>query len=358
MSTQIKANATVPDAWCVTKKISACKSEYHWTIENFVEECETGEEFKMMSNGFTVSANGERAKMWMGIFFSPYTGSYNVYPNLIRADDRGKNSWKIDHKFAILDKNNQKRNESTGQHFSILKDILVSNATDWLPNGCLTILCELTIHGSTKNVSGDKLHGQTDNIDTDTQALKSHMRSLFSQREFTDVKVLCGSQVFDCHKAILASRSPVFRAMLTTDMVEARTNKVEIKDRQPGVVYAMLEYIYCGQTEDLKSFAGELLHAADYYQISSLKDSSELELINTLGIDNCVGRLVLGEDCQAARLKQIALQFLVHNLGRVVTSNPNWNSHMSHALQAQVFEFIATGKSGPGDEPPRKRFKR
>ena len=147
--------------------------------------------------------------------------------------------------------------------------------------------------------------------------------------------------MFDCHRAILAARSPVFWAMLTTDMVEARTNKVEIKDRKPEVVYAMLEYIYCGQTKDLKSLAEELLQTANYYQISSLKNSSELELIRTISVDNCVGRLILGEDCQAAKLKQTALQFLVHNMKRVVSSNPDWNRHMSHTLQAQVFEYIA-----------------
>lgn len=71
-------------------------------------------------------------------------------------------------------------------------------------------------------------------------------RKLWCDRVFTDVHVICGTQRFAVHRAVLASASPVFAAMLTTDMQEAREQEIRISDSDERAVEDTLEYIYTG----------------------------------------------------------------------------------------------------------------
>lgn len=71
-------------------------------------------------------------------------------------------------------------------------------------------------------------------------------RSLWSDRRFTDVQVLCGTRQFPVHRAVLAAASPVFAAMLSTDMREARELEICISDTDEQAVRDALEYIYTG----------------------------------------------------------------------------------------------------------------
>lgn len=127
-------------------------------------------------------------------------------------------------------------------------------------------------------------------------------------------QVCCGDRVFECHQFMLSARSPVFQAMfqagqlvagsvgivmvvgkwvvssdarlavidfhdaLQSDMTEAATRRVEIEDLQPEVVHDMLVYIYTGNTNNLNRIAGELLGAADKYQLEQLKTICEVRL--------------------------------------------------------------------------------
>ncbi|CAL8108259.1 unnamed protein product [Orchesella dallaii] len=76
-----------------------------------------------------------------------------------------------------------------------------------------------------------------------------------------------------CHKAILASRSPVFQRMLATDMTETKNDSCQMRMSKNGV-NALLKYIYYLDVEDpLKDsiVALELLEAGHQYDIPSLE---------------------------------------------------------------------------------------
>ena len=68
-----------------------------------------------------------------------------------------------------------------------------------------------------------------------------HLKSLFEDKVFADVTVLCGDESFDAHKAILASQSPVLRKMFEGEMKEKHSNVIEIVDLDPSVVSDLLE---------------------------------------------------------------------------------------------------------------------
>jgi hypothetical protein len=48
------------------------------------------------------------------------------------------------------------------------------------------------------------------------------------------VRQVCGNREFQVHRFLLASRSPVFKAMLaSSEHVEVKTGRADIKDIQP-----------------------------------------------------------------------------------------------------------------------------
>eukprot|EP00929_Paragymnodinium_shiwhaense_P046195 TRINITY_DN23517_c0_g1_i1.p2 TRINITY_DN23517_c0_g1~~TRINITY_DN23517_c0_g1_i1.p2 ORF type:complete len:327 (-),score=53.43 TRINITY_DN23517_c0_g1_i1:203-1183(-) len=73
-------------------------------------------------------------------------------------------------------------------------------------------------------------------------------QKLWQDRRFTDVEVVCGDtgKRFPCHRAVLAAASPVFAAMLSAEMVEARKQEICIEDADEESVQGALEYVYTG----------------------------------------------------------------------------------------------------------------
>jgi len=83
------------------------------------------------------------------------------------------------------------------------------------------------------------------------------------QQEFSDVTLKVGHREFPCHRVILANKSPVFRRMLTSGMVEDRTGVVEIEDIEAETLEKLLEFIYSDQIEDMDDHLYRLFYAAD-----------------------------------------------------------------------------------------------
>ena len=109
-------------------------------------------------------------------------------------------------------------------------NILKSRSAQWLPNDSLTIVCDVSIIGAERTLSGSKYPEETVRSakpkHRQQKQLSLDLESAFNSKEFADVQVECEGRVFDCHQVVLSSRSPVFRAMLLADMAEAKSKKV------------------------------------------------------------------------------------------------------------------------------------
>ena len=65
-----------------------------------------------------------------------------------------------------------------------------------------------------------------------------------------DLTINCGSETFKVHSIFLRSKSPVFSAMLNSDMREAREGKINIKDMNSNTISAMINYFYKREVAD------------------------------------------------------------------------------------------------------------
>jgi len=106
---------------------------------------------------------------------------------------------------------------------------------------------------------------------TEMPSMKPNLlHKLYSDGEFSDVKIHCDGKVFNCHKLILSGQSEVFKKMLVeNDCVEATTGEIKITDTPATAMENLLFFIY---HEDLDEamITGDLLVAANKYDISEL----------------------------------------------------------------------------------------
>lgn len=79
------------------------------------------------------------------------------------------------------------------------------------------------------------------------------------------------SALLQVHKAVLATRSPVFAACFEHKMSESQSDRVIIDDVEPDVMKEMLRFMYTGTAPNLDRMADTLLAAADKYQLDRLK---------------------------------------------------------------------------------------
>ena len=178
--------------------------------------------------------------------------------------------------------------------------------------------------------------------------LSQDWMNVFSSKEFSDVQIHCGDQVFDCHQVVLAARSPVFRAMFKSNMLEKQTRKVEVPDIRPEVVSDMLTFMYTGRTPNLDQLVEDLLTAADKYQLDQLKSVCVENLCKKIDVENCIGVLILGDNYQTNQFRKSSLQFIERNRRKIFKSK-NWEEKLQPYphLMAEVIRKLALA----GPEP-------
>ena len=83
-------------------------------------------------------------------------------------------------------------------------------------------------------------------------------------------------------------RSPVFRAMLESKMVEGYDGIIMIQDATAEVVKQLLQFMYCGKTEkEFKDYQA-LMIVADKYQVEDLKKHCSSEILKMIKPENAI----------------------------------------------------------------------
>mmetsp|Transcript_80723 Transcript_80723/g.224685 ORF Transcript_80723/g.224685 Transcript_80723/m.224685 type:complete len:326 (+) Transcript_80723:88-1065(+) len=119
-----------------------------------------------------------------------------------------------------------------------------------------------------------------------------HMtQKLWQDRNFTDVEILCeaSGRRIPAHRAVLAAASPVFAAMLSTDMAEANSRVICISDTDDRAVRDTLEYIYTGSVGEAAGCGMVVL--GHKYDIPGLVEYAAPVALGNLTVDNVVSEV-------------------------------------------------------------------
>ncbi|XP_035217389.1 speckle-type POZ protein B-like [Stegodyphus dumicola] len=126
--------------------------------------------------------------------------------------------------------------------------------------------------------------------------LNRNLQDLYECGLLSDVTVVADSRRFSVHKFILCSQSSVFTRMFQTEMIESRTNQVEISDVDPHIIHEMLLFLYTGNLGTLcEESAMQLYTAADKYDVDALKKKCSSFLKSNITEENVRKILQLAE---------------------------------------------------------------
>lgn len=191
----------------------------------------------------------------------------------------------------------------------------------------LTIQVDATVFYVIENV----YHVPLDNV-------RCEMYSLYENGVLPDAILKCRCKEFKVHKVVLASQSPVFTKMFEVDMKEKSSGIVEILDAIPAVVSDLIAYLYTGSAPNVSTLAGELLNAADKYEIPRLFAACEKELKLQIAVDNVVDFLLLADLHQARHLRNACLAFIRTNFDEVRKTR-KWK-YLKDEHETLVFEAL------------------
>uniref|UniRef100_A0A5B6ZDW3 BTB domain-containing protein n=1 Tax=Davidia involucrata TaxID=16924 RepID=A0A5B6ZDW3_DAVIN len=180
---------------------------------------------------------------------------------------------------------------------------------------------------------------------SDATALAALSRML-SESIHTDIVInSCDDGSIGAHRAVLATRSPVFHSMFSHELKEKELSTINIPDMSIEACQAFLHYIYGNiQGEEFLTHRLALLQAADKYDISDLKEACHESLIEDIDTKNVLERLHKASLYQLPELKTSCLRYLV-KFGKIFDIRDDFSSFLQCAdreLIAEIFHEILT----------------
>ncbi|TVU42590.1 hypothetical protein EJB05_09008, partial [Eragrostis curvula] len=187
----------------------------------------------------------------------------------------------------------------------------------YVKNDRLTMECVVTVRMEPR-VSKTKVFPR---IKVPPSDFKRQLANLMEDKEGADVMFSVAGEMFAAHKAILAMRSPVFKAQLCGPLSEAGKQPIVIEDMQPDVFRVLLYFIYTDSMkghgdleENYDSKKCQMIHhllvAADRYDVARLKLLCESILCKNLDVKNVATTLALADQHQCDSLKDACIEFM------------------------------------------------
>lgn len=147
-----------------------------------------------------------------------------------------------------------------------------------------------------------------------------------------DVKLISEGREIPCHKFLLITQSPVFRAMFDMNSMENKTNTVKILDSSPDVVEELVKYLYEGTLSGAKSveLMFGLLNLAEKYQMGLLTAESLDVLIDIMDVDNILKIYAVVDKLDLTELDvtDLIIDFMKNNID-VIVDKEDWSSFLS-----------------------------
>lgn len=156
----------------------------------------------------------------------------------------------------------------------------------------------------------------------------------------TDITINASDGSIGVHRALLAARSPVFQSMFSHDLKEKELSTINITDMSIEVCQAFLNYLYgIIKNEEFLTHRLALLHAADKYDISDLREAIHESLLEDIDTKNVLERLQNASLYRLTKLKMHCIQYLV-KFGKIFEIRDDFNLFLQNAdrdLIAEVF---------------------
>ncbi|KAM6453832.1 kelch-like protein 38 isoform 1-T2 [Liasis olivaceus] len=150
--------------------------------------------------------------------------------------------------------------------------------------------------------------------------LLKQLNVLRQNRILTDV-LLCTNDIeIPCHKNVLVSSSPYFKAMFCNNFKESIQEKVKLQGIDSSILHSIVLYIYTGEVLMTAENILSLMETASMLQYMKLFEACSAYLQDQLSPDNCLSLIRLSEILHCQDLNQKAKAMALKCFPEVATS--------------------------------------
>lgn len=138
-----------------------------------------------------------------------------------------------------------------------------------------------------------------------SSALLLQLNTLRREEILTDVSLCSDSTEIPCHRNVLVSSSPYFRAMFCSGFMERQQTKITLKGVPSTILSSIVDYVYTGLINISMEVVLPLMQAASMLQYGRLFEACSSYLQEQLSPDNCLSMIRLSEimNCDSLRNK-------------------------------------------------------
>ncbi|XP_078597329.1 kelch repeat and BTB domain-containing protein 8-like [Branchiostoma floridae x Branchiostoma japonicum] len=131
---------------------------------------------------------------------------------------------------------------------------------------------------------------------------------------------------FPCHRLVLSTASPYFRAMFTSDMAESRQKTVVLQGVDAGMFGEILSYIYSGTLHVSLDKVKPLYQAADLLQLDYVRNTCSSYMAMNVERSTCVDMYKFADVYSVEIVKKSCLQWIARHLLTEVASSEGFCS--------------------------------
>lgn len=131
------------------------------------------------------------------------------------------------------------------------------------------------------------------------------LNTLRQENILTDVSLCSEDTEIPCHRNVLVSSSPYFRAMFCNNFLERRQAKINLKGVTSAILSNIIDYVYTGLISISMDIVLPLMQAASMMYYDRLFEACSSFLQEHLNPDNCLSMMRLSEvvNCNSLRKK-------------------------------------------------------
>ncbi|XP_052603817.1 kelch-like protein 38 isoform X1 [Peromyscus californicus insignis] len=150
--------------------------------------------------------------------------------------------------------------------------------------------------------------------------LLRQLNGLRQSKILTDVSICSGAWEVPCHRNVLASSSPYFKAMFCSHFRESREAKVQLKGINATTLEQVITYAYTGEVHISAANVLPLMEAAAMLQYPRVFEACSSYLQSQLAPNNCLGLVRLAEILSCESLKKKAREVALTRFPEVAAS--------------------------------------
>lgn len=144
------------------------------------------------------------------------------------------------------------------------------------------------------------------------------LNSMRAQNLLCDVVFISGSNEHRAHRAVLAAVSPFFKAMFSANLRESGQTNIPFHDIDSCVLEAILNFVYTSEIVITDNNVEDILVAADFIQLNSLRNLCCQYLQAQMNTSNCIGIYLIAKARNCNGLAYTAKRFTLEHFRNVI----------------------------------------